>query len=208
MVSIRMVLNVTEYHADVYYNSHTGERAYAAFPDGVIDDVNYDGSIRAFLLLLNNDCCTSIDKSRAFLSDLTGGKLNISKGMISRLNREFALKTEPERRSAYADMLLSPVMHKLKLNGGDIKAVQGDSGHAQVNMVTDVYSHILDDDRRKNAELFEEAFYEKKNLDPQMHVQQENNNTVADEVDPELLAKVLANPEMRALLNSLAKTMK
>ena len=41
-----------------------------------------------------------------------------------------------------------------------------------------------------------------------MHVQQENNNaTVADEVDPELLAKVLANPEMRALLNSLAKTM-
>lgn len=89
------------------------------------------------------------------------------------------------------------------------KAVQGDSGHAQVNMVTDVYSHILDDDRRKNAELFEEAFYEKKNLDPQMHVQQENNNApVADEVDPELLAKVLANPEMRALLNSLAKTMK
>ena len=111
MVSIRMVLNVTEYHADVYYNSHTGERAHAAFPDGVIDDVNYDGSIRAFLFLLNNDCCTSIDKSRAFLSDLTGGKLNISKGMISRLNREFALKTEPERRSAYADMLLSPVMH-------------------------------------------------------------------------------------------------
>ena len=29
-----------------------------------------------------------------------------------------------------------------------------------------------------------------------------------DEVNPELLAKVLANPEMRALLNSLAKTMK
>ena len=103
----------------------------------------------------------------------------------------------------------SSVTYKLKLNGGDIKAVQGNSGHAQVNMVTDVYSHILDDDRRKNAELFEEAFYEKKNLDPQMHVQQENNNTaVADEVDPELLAKVLANPEMRALLNSLAKTMK
>ena len=109
----------------------------------------------------------------------------------------------------FTDFRHSSVTYKLKLNGGDIKAVQGDSGHAQVNMVTDVYSHILDDDRRKNAELFEEAFYEKKNLDPQMHVQQENNNaTVADEVDPELLAKVLANPEMRALLNSLAKTMK
>lgn len=101
-VGIRMVLDVT------YYSSQMGERVHAPFPAGVIDDVNYDGSIRAFLFLLNNDCCTSIDKSRQFLSDLTGGKLNISKGMVSRLSRDFALKTEAERRSAYADMLLSP----------------------------------------------------------------------------------------------------
>ena len=43
----------------------------------------------------------------------------------------------------------SSVTYKLKLNGGDIKAVQGDSGHTQVSMVTDVYSQILDDDRKK-----------------------------------------------------------
>lgn len=70
-VGIRMLLDVTEYHADVYYSSQTGERVHAPFPAGVIDDVNYDGSIRAFLFLLNNDCCTSIDKSRQFLSDRT-----------------------------------------------------------------------------------------------------------------------------------------
>lgn len=52
------------------------------------------------------------------------------------------------------------ITYKLKLTGGDIKAVQGDSGHAQVTMVTDVYSHIIDDDRKKNAELIESAFYE------------------------------------------------
>ena len=46
LVSIRMVLDVKEYHADVYYNSQTGERIHAAFPDGIIDDVNYDGSFR------------------------------------------------------------------------------------------------------------------------------------------------------------------
>ena len=111
MAGFQVYLNVREYHADVYYNTKTGERVHAAFPDGVVDEVNYDGSIRAFLFLLNNDCCVSIDKSRRFLSDLTGGKLNISKGMISKLSREFALKTVPERRAAYADMLLSPVMH-------------------------------------------------------------------------------------------------
>ncbi len=84
---MQMFIIILKMNLSIYINSHTGERAHAAFPDGVIDDVNYDGSIRAFLFLLNNDCCTSIDKSRAFLSDLTGGKLNISKGMISRLNR-------------------------------------------------------------------------------------------------------------------------
>ena len=111
MIGFQVILNVMEYHADVYYNTKTGERVHAAFPAGVVDEVNYDGSIRAFLFLLNTDCCVSIDKSRKFLSDLTGGKLNISKGMVSKLSREFALKTAAERRAAYADMLLSPVMH-------------------------------------------------------------------------------------------------
>ena len=98
LVNVRFLLEVTEYRADVYYNSKTGERRHAGFPDGVVDDVNYGGSIKAFLFLLNHDCCTSIDKSRKFLADLTDGKLDISKGMISRLSREFADKTSQERR--------------------------------------------------------------------------------------------------------------
>ena len=56
----------------------------------------------------------------------------------------------------------SSITYKLKLNGGDIKSVRGDSGHAQVKMVTDVYSHIIDEDRRLNAQRFEETFYQKK----------------------------------------------
>lgn len=71
MVNIRLVLEVTQYHADVYYNSKTGERIHAQFPAGVTDEVNYGESIKAFLSLLNNECCTSLDKSRRFLSDLT-----------------------------------------------------------------------------------------------------------------------------------------
>ena len=62
------------------------------------------------------------------------------------------------------------ITYKLKLNGGDVKSVQGDSGHAQAKMVTDQYSHILDESRRTNAQLFEDAFYSGKQLhpDPQM----------------------------------------
>ncbi len=48
---------------------------------------------------------------------------------------------------------------KLKLSGGDIKAVQGDTGHAQANMVTDVYSHIMNDDRKRLARNVELKFF-------------------------------------------------
>lgn len=102
------------------------------------------------------------------------------------------------------------VTYKLKLSGGDIKAVQGDSDHAQADMVTEVYGHILDEDRRKNAELMENAFYNKENLNPQMKEQDERSSTITvrEGVDAELLMKVLGNPEMAALLTSLANTMK
>ena len=40
LISIELILKVTEYQADVYYNSTTGERVHASFPNGVVDDVN------------------------------------------------------------------------------------------------------------------------------------------------------------------------
>lgn len=77
----------------------------------MVDEVNYGSSARAFLFLLNNDCCVSIDKCRDFLKNLTGGNLYISKGMISKLSQEFAEKSEPLRKSAASELFLYPVMH-------------------------------------------------------------------------------------------------
>lgn len=109
----------------------------------------------------------------------------------------------------------SSITYKLKLNGGDIKAVQGDSGHAQAQMVTDQYSHILDDDRMHNADLFEQAFYGGKGAES-VHEAAETPTaagqtevkTGTEGIDLELLAKVLANPEMAALLTTLARNLK
>ena len=101
------------------------------------------------------------------------------------------------------------VTYKLKLSGGDVKAVQGDSGHVQADMVTEIYGHIIDEDRRRNAELMEKAFYNKENINPNMREQGTNKTVeVPEGVDPELLGRVLKNPEMIALLTSLAKSMK
>lgn len=111
VVGIHLSLDVTEYRADVYYNSKTGERIHAPFPAGVVNDVNYDGSVKAFLFLLNNECCVSIDKSQKFLSDLTNGELKISRGMINSLSKEFSQKTANERKELFHRILSSPVMH-------------------------------------------------------------------------------------------------
>ena len=55
--------------------------------------------------------------------------------------------------------------YKLKLNHGDLKATQGDTGHAEIDMITKVYAHILDEDRKINAQKFECAFY----ANPDLH---------------------------------------
>lgn len=53
----------------------------------------------------------------------------------------------------------SSTTYKLKLNHGDLKATQGDTGHAETEMITKIYAHILDEDRKVNAQKFETTFY-------------------------------------------------
>ena len=80
------------------------------------------------------------------------------------------------------------------------------------DMVTEVYDHIIDEDRRKNAQRIEDAFYNRENLNPQIKGadagQTANTVAVPEGVDADLLMKVLGNPEMAALLTSLAKSLK
>ena len=49
---------------------------------------------------------------------------------------------------------------KLQISGGNIKAVQGDTGHAQARMVTDLYAHTNTEDRRRLAQKMEQDFFQ------------------------------------------------
>ena len=102
----------------------------------------------------------------------------------------------------------SSITYKLKLNQGDIKSVQGDSGHAQASMVTDQYSHILDENRQENAKLLEKAFYNGRGAEPEAEVKRKQIAMVdqmnAMGFDPLQLAKVLSNPDMVKMLQMLA----
>ncbi len=77
------------------------------------------------------------------------------------INKAFQrLKREQELPNVvFHSLRHSSTTYKLKLNHGDLKATQGDTGHSQIDMITKVYAHILDDDRKVNAQKFEAAFY-------------------------------------------------
>ena len=101
--------------------------------------------------------------------------------------------------------------YKLKLSGGDIKAVQGDTGHAQATMVTERYAHILDDDRRVNAARFQKEFYGGGGT-AAVEAPREQQPPASDPLQSldaaakqQLLLKLLAeSPDMAALLTALA----
>lgn len=104
----------------------------------------------------------------------------------------------------------SSITYKLKLNGGDIKAVQGDSGHAQASMVTEQYAHILDDDRRLNAQRFDDFLYQHQGAEPEMPHQTAQpipENSAVDADAAAALTKLLANPSMAELIKNLAKNL-
>lgn len=110
-VCLGVNLRIIDYYTEEYREKKTGHLVHAGFPEGFENDVNYDGSVKAFAFLLANGCNVSHDKVRTFLSEVTNGKLNISKGMINGLCKEFSKKTDAEKSEIAGRMMQSPVMN-------------------------------------------------------------------------------------------------
>jgi len=110
VVNLSVSIVVDEYSTPEFINKRTSQRVHADFPEGVVNDVNYGGSIKAFSFLLNSRCCVSIGKVKEFLSDITDGGLQVSTGMICGLTKEFSKKTQAEQKEAFSRLLCSPVM--------------------------------------------------------------------------------------------------
>ncbi|WP_291018887.1 tyrosine-type recombinase/integrase, partial [Faecalibacterium sp.] len=53
----------------------------------------------------------------------------------------------------------SSATYQLMISGGDVKAVQGTTGHASANLLVNTYAHIQQDSRKKLGKKFEEGFY-------------------------------------------------
>ncbi|MEF9974881.1 MAG: site-specific integrase [Christensenellaceae bacterium] len=96
----------------------------------------------------------------------------------------------------------SSTTYKLKLNHGDLKATQGDTGHAEIDMITKVYAHILDEDRKINAQKFESAFYSNPDLRNVKPPQEQPVAAPALDINT-LVVELTKSPELLAALSQL-----
>lgn len=119
------------------------------------------------------------------------------------IEKEFGLLKEAAKlpNVVFHSLRHSSTTYKLKLNHGDLKATQGDTGHAEIDMITKVYAHILDEDRKINAQKFESAFYSNPDLRQSKPPQTQPETPT---VDINLLIEQLKNsPELANMLASI-----
>ncbi len=111
LIKVSVNTEVIEYWTYEFRNKVTGQREHADFPKGYVDDVNYDGTVKAFAYLLNNDLYTSIDKTRVFLRDISKKKIDISTGFICNLSKQFSEYTQEEREQIFQELMTEEVLH-------------------------------------------------------------------------------------------------
>lgn len=145
LIKVHVVTEVIEYWTPEFRNVRTGQRVHADFPPGIVDDVNYDGTVKALAYMINNDLYTSIDKTRVFLKDVSKGKVDISTGFICSLAKQFSDCTEEERDGIFRDLLTAPVLH------GDFTFGRACGGLAAVIIAVTDDGRVLYQGRKKKG---------------------------------------------------------
>ena len=92
----------------------------------------------------------------------------------------------------------SSATYQLMISGGDIKAVQGTTGHASADMLVNTYAHIQQSSRVELGKKFESGFYAKPDASSPQAVPAAGEPTISMTALLELLKD--ADPEMKAKL--------
>ena len=92
----------------------------------------------------------------------------------------------------------SSATYQLMISGGDVKAVQGTTGHATADMLVNTYAHIQQSSRVELGKKFEEGFYAKQESPSLQAVPAEGEPTISITALLELLKN--ADPEVKAQL--------
>ena len=127
-IEITLGIRVKEYIAKEFRSRINGSRVHADFPDGFVNKVNYDSSVKALAFFLSNECNVSCGKIKQLFGDLSEGQLQMSEATINGLSEEFSSKTEPEKKDILIGIMTSPVVNTDFTNAN----VNGESKHVLI----------------------------------------------------------------------------
>ena len=130
------------------------------------------------------------------VSQINGRPYDIN--IIDKMFQKF-IESNSLRRVVFHSLRHSSTSLKLKLSRGNIKAVQGDTGHAEARMVTDTYAHGFDEDRKLIAKEMDTGFFSK--------VEEDTSKALDDDTIKLLTGIVKEHPELvKTLLAEGAST--
>jgi hypothetical protein len=111
LIKLHIATEVIDYYTMEFRNQETGQRVHGDFPYGLVDDVTYDGTVKAAAYLLTHDCNVGIKKTQYYLKEISKGKICLSEGLICNLSKHFSKLTQEERDQIFLELVGSPVMH-------------------------------------------------------------------------------------------------
>ena len=133
---------------------------------------------------------------------------------FSALQNALCPASDPEWQDAHPEFPLivfhglrhSSATYQLMISGGDVKAVQGTTGHATADMLVNTYAHIQQSSRVELGKKFEEGFYAKQESPSPQAVPAAGEPTISMTALLELLKN--ADPEVKAQLRLALLTCK
>jgi len=111
VLNISVKYEVTDYVVKVFRNTETGKLKHAKFPLEAQNEVNFGSSINSLLLYLVNYCNISIDKARDLIKNLSNGVIDISKGKVASLSKDFVIRSVPELQNIWNKLKNSDVLY-------------------------------------------------------------------------------------------------
>ncbi|MDO4664471.1 MAG: transposase, partial [Erysipelotrichaceae bacterium] len=129
VVGVKVVREVIEFQVPIWKNIKTGALVYGQFPVNCVNEVNYDESVKAFLMVLTCHLNVSIRKAQEFIHNISEGDIVVSTGTICNLRKEFKKKSKKERDQIWNRLFHSPYM------GSDttFTRIQGRTGYIGIH---------------------------------------------------------------------------
>ena len=111
MVGIKFMVVVQPYSAVVYRNRKTKRKWHAPFPPNCQNAQNYDSSVKALIFYLRNQMRVSEQNIVDFFDQVSCHQLRPSRGMINKINRQFADRTTVEQTSIFSQLCASDILY-------------------------------------------------------------------------------------------------